>query len=166
MTTSRRRWLPIVAGVAALLVLLGSGAAVVSFLWLRERTTIARDVPSARATEAFAAAARRFPDPRPALELDSNRRPRPVAGAPRRNPGAVTDLHVLAWGAREQALAEVTLPLWLLRLKSGPIAFGSYVSGLDDHGVQLTAEDLERLGPGVLVDFTATNGDRVLLSAR
>ncbi len=166
MTTTKRRWVPIVAGVAALLVLLGIVAATVSIVWLRERTTIGRDVSATQATETFAAAAQRFADPRPAFELGDDRRPQPAAGAARRNPGSITDLRVLAWGAREQTLADVTLPLWLLRLKSGPIVFGSYVSGLDDRGVQLTAEDIERLGPGVLIDFATPSGDRVLISAQ
>jgi len=166
MTTTKRRWLPIVGGIAALAVLLGIVATTLSVVWLRERTTIARDVSTTRANEAFAAAAQRFADSRPAFELGDDRRPRPAAGAPRRNPGSVSDLHVLAWAAQEQTLADVTLPLWLLRLKSGPIAFGTYVSGLDDHGVRLTAEEIERLGPGVLIDFTAPDGDRVLLSAQ
>jgi hypothetical protein len=166
MTTTKRRWVPIVGGVVALLVLLGIVAATVSIVWLRERTTLSRDVSVTRASEAFAAAAQRFADPRPAIELGDDRRPRPAAGTPRRNPGSIGDLRVLAWGAKEHALADVTLPLWLLRLKSGPIVFGSYVSGLDDRGVRLTAEEIERLGPGVLIDFTTPSGDRVLVSAQ
>jgi hypothetical protein len=56
--------------------------------------------------------------------------------------------------------------MWLLRLKSGPIEFGTYVSGLDDHGVRLEVADLERYGPGVLFDLTRPSGERVLLSAQ
>lgn len=166
MATTKRRWVPIVGGVVALLVLLGIVATTISIVWLRERTTLSRDVSVTRASEAFAAAKERFADPRPAIELGDDRRPRPAAGTPRRNPGSISELRVLAWGAKEQALADVTLPLWLLRLKSGPIVFGSYVSGLDDRGVRLTAEEIERLGPGVLIDFTTPSGDRVLVSAQ
>jgi hypothetical protein len=166
MTTAKRRWVPIVAGVAVLLVFLGIGAALISFAWLREHTTLERDVAASRADEAFAAAVKGFLDPRPAIEVGEDRRPRPAAGLPRRNPGQVTTLHLLAWDPGERALADVTLPMWLVRLKSGPIQFGGYVSGLDDHGVRLTAEDIERLGPGVLLDFTAPSGERVLLSAQ
>lgn len=166
MATTKRRWVPIVGGVVALLVLLGIVATTISIVWLRERTTLSRDVSVTRASEAFAAAAQRFADPRPAIELGDDRRPRPATGTPRRNPGSIGELRVLAWGAKEQALADVTLPLWLLRLKSGPIVFGSYVSGLDDRGVRLTAEEIERLGPGVLIDLTTPSGDRVLVSAQ
>ena len=166
MTTGKRRWVPIVAGVAVLLVLLGIGVAVVAFAWFREHTTFERGVVASRADEAFAAAAGRFSDPRPAFQLDADRRPRAAPGPARRNPGQITLLHLLAWDPEERALADVTLPMWLVRLKSGPIEFGQYASGLDDHGVRLTVEEIEALGPGVLLDFTAPSGERVLLSAQ
>jgi hypothetical protein len=165
MAKVKRPWVAIVAGVAILLVVVGIGVGVVSIAWLRENTTLERGVDTARADDAFAAAIRQFPDPRPALEVGEDRRPRPAAGAVRRNPGQVTTLHVLAWDPAERALADVTLPLWLVRLKSGPIVFGGYVSGLDDHGVRFTAEEIERMGPGVLVDLRPASGERVLLFA-
>ena len=102
----------------------------------------------------------RFADPRPVVEFDDQRRPRYVEGiATRKNAGTVTTVHVLAWDPDEHALASVALPMWLLRLKSGPIEFGTYVSGLDDHGVRLEVADLERYGPGVLFDVTAPSGE-------
>jgi hypothetical protein len=32
--------------------------------------------------------------------------------------------------------------------------------------VQVAAEDIERLGPSVLIDFATPSGDRVLISAQ
>ena len=139
MTTAKRRWVPIVGGAVALVVLLGIAGAALSFAWLREHTTLERDIPVARATEAFAAVARRFSDPRPAVEFDTQRRPHPATTL-RTNPGEVTTLQVVAWDPDERALADVTLPMWLLRLKAGPIQLGGYVTGMDDHGVRLTAD--------------------------
>ena len=164
MKTQKRRWLPIVAGGAGLIVMLGIVAAGVSFVWLREHTTIARDVSSARADDAFGQVARRFADARAAIEIGGDGRPRPAPGATRRNRGEVTTLRVLAWDAREHALADVTLPLWLVRLKSGPIELGGYVAGMADHGVRLTVEEIERMGPGVILDYAMPSGNRVLLS--
>ena len=73
---------------------------------------------------------------------------------------------MLAWDPGERALADVTLPMWLLRLKSGPIQLGGYVTGMDDHGVRLTADEIARMGPGVILDLTTPTGERVLLSAQ
>lgn len=95
MAIVTRRWVPIVGGAVALIVLLRIAGAALSFAWLREHTTLERDLPPARATEAFAAVARRLPDPRPAVEFDAERRPHPAATL-RTNPGEVTTLQVLA----------------------------------------------------------------------
>lgn len=166
-TPTKRRWLPIVAGIAVLVVFLGIGAIAISVAYFSEHTTVERDVASTEAAAAFDQAKRRFADVRPVVEFDDNRKPRYVEGiATRNNPGTVTTVHVLAWDPDEHALATVVLPMWLLRLKSGPIEFGAYVNGLDDHGVRLEVADLERYGPGILFDFTATSGERVLLSAQ
>ena len=167
MAKSARRWLPIVAGVAVLVVFIGIGAIALSVAYFSENTTIERDIETTRANAAFEAAKGRFADPRPVVEFDEQRRPRYVEGiASRKNPGTVTTVHVMAWDPDERALATVALPMWLLRLKSGPIEFGTYVSGLDDHGVRLEVADLERYGPGVLFDVTSPSGERVLLSAQ
>ena len=167
MANTARRWLPIVAGIAVLCVFLGIGAIAVSVAYFSEHATVERDIDGARAGGAFDEAKQRFADPRPVVEFDAEGRPRYVEGiAGRKNPGTVSAVHVLAWDPDERALASVALPMWLLRLKSGPIEFGTYVSGFDDHGVRLEVADLERYGPGVLFDFTAPSGERVLLSAQ
>jgi hypothetical protein len=167
MATTTRRWLPIAAGIAVLVVFLGIGAIAISVAYFSEHTTVERDVERVKAVAAFDEVKRRFADARPVVEFDENRKPRYVEGiTTRKNPGTVSAVHVLAWDPDERALATVALPMWLLRLKSGPIEFGTYVSGLDDHGVRLEVADLERYGPGVLFDFTAASGERVLLSAQ
>lgn len=167
MAGSTRRWLPIAAGVAVLLVFVAIGAIAVSVAYFSEHTTVERGIDEARAAAVFAEAMRRFPDARPVIEFDAGRKPHYVEGiAGRKNPGSVTTVHITAWDPDQRALATVALPMWLLRLKSGPIEFGTYVSGLDDHGVRLEVADLERYGPGVLFDFRAPSGERVLLSAQ
>jgi hypothetical protein len=167
MATTKRRWVPIVAGIAVLLVFLGIGAAVVSVSWFRENVHVTRDTDEVAARQAFDERRRQFPDARPVLHIGDDRRPSYTPGIEsRRNPGAVSAVHVMAWDANERALATATLPLWLLRMKSGPIVFGEYVAGFDDHGVRLSPEDLERYGPGVVFEFESARGNRVLLTAQ
>jgi hypothetical protein len=50
-------------------------------------------------------------------------------------------------------------------MKSGPIRFSSYAAGVDDGGITLRPEDIERYGPGVIMELSARNG-RVLLWAQ
>lgn len=166
-SSQKRKWLPIVAGVAVLFVFLGIGVAVVSVLWFRDNVVVSRGTSREAAQQAFDERRREFPDPRPVLTFGADRKPSYAAGLEtRKNPGTISALHMLAWDADDRALATITLPMWLLRMKSGPIVFGEYVSGLDDHGVRLTPADLEKYGPGVVLEFETPDGNRVLLTAK
>jgi len=167
VANTKRSWWPIVAGVAVLFVFLGIGAAVVGVALFRENVHMERGSSESAAAEAFTTALRAFPDPRPVLEFDDSRRAHLTAGIEsRKNPGTVSVVQVLAWDPKERALARVALPMWLLRLKSGPIQFGEYASGIGADGLRLTTEDIERYGPGVLFEVTRGSGARVLVSAQ
>lgn len=167
MASSKRRWLPIVAGILVLCAVVIAGGAIASVLYFRDRVQITRGTGRADAMAQLDAARRRFPDPRPLLVMGDDRRPRFTEGlAEHRNPGAIEAVHVLAWDADDGAFVNVSVPMWLLRLKSGPIGFGEYMSGLDDHGVRLEPKDLDRYGPGVIIDIAEAGGDLVLLTAQ
>lgn len=163
--TTKRSWLPIVAGVAILLAFLGIGAVIVSVSWMREHLVVAPS-SEASAADALDAVRARFPGRPPLIEIrdgkpESVSQPAPGASPP----ASVNTLHVLAWNPRDQRLARFDMPFWLLRLKSAPIQFGTYVSGFDEAGVRLRPEDIERYGPGIILDLTTSRGERVLLWA-
>lgn len=167
MANAKRSWWPIVAGVAVLLVFLGVGAAVVGVALFRENVQMERGASESAAADAFASTLRAFPDPRPVLEFDEHHRAHLVPGIEsRKNPGTISVVQVVAWDPDERALARVALPMWLLRLKSGPIQFGQHVSGIDADGVRLTPQDIEKYGPGVLFEITRPSGEHVLVSAQ
>jgi hypothetical protein len=89
--------------------------------------------------------------------------------APAARPGAVTHLFVLAYGVREQRLVEVDIPFWFYKMKAPAAGFALNLTGianlttfdLDDLGV--TAADLERFGPGLVVDVDGPDGERLLI---
>lgn len=169
MTAANRRWL-LVAGallaVAGVVLALVVGAAVVGGFFFHDRVTVARETPTAAAVAAIDTQKRKFADGRPLLVLDDSRRPAYAPGAEsRRNAGPVSELHVLVWNAGQHELVTVTVPMWLLRLKSGPIALGEYAA-IGDGGVHLSPDDLDRHGPGVVLDFETAEGNRVLLTAQ
>ena len=66
----------------------------------------------------------------------------------------------------KRRLARIALPFWLLRMKSDPIRFSTYASGLDDEGVDLRPEDIEKYGAGMILDTRTSAGERVLLWAQ
>ena len=74
-------------------------------------------------------------------------------------------MHVMAWDDDERKLVTFSLPFWLLRMKSGPIRLSAYSQGWDDRGVSFRVEDLEKHGPGLLLDVNEPNEGRVIIWA-
>ena len=76
------------------------------------------------------------------------------------SPTRVDTLHVINWKHSEKELTRLELPLWLMRFSS--------VNILSQLGVaparfRLTVGDIERYGPGVVVDHVAPNASRILV---
>ena len=74
-------------------------------------------------------------------------------------------LRVLAYDRHESKLVHVSIPFWLLRM-----APSKHLSFLNDNGidvdserVRLTVDDLERRGPGLLIDTKDRRGSQVLV---
>ena len=163
---NRKRWVIIAFGVCVLLVCIGIGALLAVTAWVQQNV----EVTPRSATEAdrdFAAVRSRFGTRQPLLELVDGR----PAFSSEHTPGSPDErrrlqtLHVLAWDADDERLATLGIPFWLLHLKSDPIRFSSYASGFDDHGVTLRPNDIERYGPGIVLDTTIPQGGRLLLWA-
>jgi len=153
-------------GAGILLAFLAIGGIIIVVTLVRENLEL-QTTDHATATAEFERVRAQFPDRMPLLEVtedgqtryvDANR---VVAGA-----GTVDALHLLAWDPDEGQLARISLPFWLLRLKSGPIEFGAYASGVDDNGVNLSPEEIEKYGPGILLDHKTSSGERVLFWAQ
>jgi hypothetical protein len=161
----KRSWVNIAAGVAILLVFVGIGAVVVSVAWFREHLEVS-DTTEPDAARAFDEIHAKFPGKKPLLEWRD--------GAPSYVEdratdsgwsGQLTTLHVLAFSSDNEKLTRLEVPFWLLRMKSGTFRFGNYASGLDDGGVNLRPEEIDRHGPGIVLDFTRDNKGRVLVWA-
>jgi hypothetical protein len=74
-------------------------------------------------------------------------------------------LRVLAYDQHAGKLVRVSIPYWLLRM-----APSKHLSFLDDNGidvdsdrVRLTLDDLERMGPGLIIDTKDRRGSQVLV---
>ena len=152
----KRRWIPIVIGIVVLIFILGVGAVLVSVAWFRQALQVTA-VSQTEAVREFEAIRAKFSGQRPLLEMRDGE-PAFVAGRndEPRSTAPITRLHLMSWDDDDQELVTFSLPFWLLRMKSGPIGFSSYDSGFDR--VSLSAEDIERHGPGLILD--ASENDR------
>ena len=161
------RWGQVLIGVAIIAVFIGIGAIIAVTAWVSQNVVV-NSATSQDADEEFEKVRQRFKGQSPLLEMKDGSphyvAARSEAGAPTAS-RQLTTLHIVAWDANDEKLATVSVPWWFLRLKSGPIRFSSYVSGFDDGGVRLTPEDIEKHGPGIIMDTTGRHGERLMLWA-
>ena len=164
----RRNWIVIAFGVAVLLVFTGIGAIIAIAAWFQQNVTVEQSSgPDAHGE--FDVVRRKFQGRAPLLEMrdgtvnySANRSP----GGPSPPSPSLERLHVLVWDPDEARLASFSIPFWILRLKSTAIQLSSYASGMDDHGVDLRPDDIEKYGPGIVLETTSRSGDRVLVWAQ
>jgi hypothetical protein len=90
------------------------------------------------------------------VKANTGREGKPGAGRPE-------TLYVMAYDPDDGGLVKVTIPFWLLRMKmnNAKIDLGGNRMELED--LKLTIEDLDRLGPTLVLDQRNRGGDRVLV---
>ena len=160
-----RRWVVVVFGVFIVVVFVGIGAIIGITAWFQQNLEV-KTLTTTEAESEFEAVRQRFPGRAPLLEMRNGRPAYSVAPASLpQSTTKLSTLHVLAFEPDKRHLARVSLPFWLLRMKSDPIRFGSYASGFDDEGVDLRPAEVEKYGPGIIIDTVSPNGGRVLLWA-
>jgi len=162
----KRSWIPIVIGIFLLVAVVAVGAIVLTAVWFRQNLTITQGSEDA-ATQQFKQVRRGYAGQQPLIQLVDGH-PQYVAERASQTPSAapLTSIHVIAYDRDEGNTVTFSLPFWLLRLKSGPIRISAYQQGWDDRGVSFRVEDIEKHGPGIIVDVTEPNEGRVLIWAQ
>jgi hypothetical protein len=161
----KRTWIWIVVGVFVLLGFMAVGGIIVAVSFFRQNLNITQTAEDGAARQ-FDEVRNRFPGQQPLIQLVDGR---PQYAAERASQGAqqkpLTTLHVIAFDRDEGNLVTFSLPFWLLRMKSGPIRISAYQQGWDDRGVSFRVEDIEKHGPGIIVDATQPGEGRVIIWA-
>jgi hypothetical protein len=166
--TSRRTWVSVlIAGI--IIVGLFAVAAVGGTAYFFYRHIHSEFTPPESADAEFARTRARFASQKPLIEIRKDNEPIlhrelvPETGAPGK---PLVSLRVLAYDTRARKLVKVAIPFWLMRLAPS----GKRVSFLSDNGidfdsdrVHLTLEDLERRGPGLVLDQADRRGSQVLV---
>ena len=123
--------------------------------------------PTASADRQFAEARARFAGQQPLIEMRHGDEPLlHREQIPDKMPAAKLEtMRVLAYDTRANKLVNVSIPMWLLRM-----APSNHFSFMKDNGidfdsdrVHLTIEDVERRGPGLLLDQADRRGSQVLV---
>jgi hypothetical protein len=159
----KRTWVWVLVGVLFVLVVLAIGGIVFSVALFRQNMSVSA-MSESGATEQFDAVRARFKGQEPLIQIVDDR-PQYVADRATRAPSTtpLQRMHIMAWDEDDEQLVTFSLPFWLLRLKSGPIELSAYSQGWDDRGVSFRIEDLERAGPGIVLDVNERRDGRVLI---
>lgn len=144
-------------------LLIAAAAGLVAFGFLAARAVTVEEMPASQALQRFEAIRAAMGGREPLIGLDEAgnvvRRAEPPANPPR----PVTRLGVLAYRAGDERLVTADVPLWFFRLKGPAAQYLVRGTGLDLERLQITAADLERFDPSVVIDHTRSNGDRLLV---
>jgi hypothetical protein len=166
---AKKNWGLIILGIVIFTVIVGVGViGTVGYIVYRQMDIRTAILPSP--DEEFAKTLATFQGQVPFIELPAGF----VEGAAivhreqmAAKPTPLTGLRVLAWDPQEKKLVRLMLPMWLLRLSGHR---GVNLSNRDvplsaDMNLNVTADELERHGPGLILNFTITRGARVLVWA-
>jgi len=161
----KRKWIAIVLGVLFVFGMLAVGCVVAAVSFFRQNMEITETSEEAAMRQLDEVRAK-FPGQQPLIQLVDGR-PQLVAERASQAPAKTTlsTMHVIAFDTDEGNLVNVSLPMWLLRMKSGPIRISAYRQGWDDRGVSFRLEDIEKHGPGIIVDVTQAGEGRVVIWA-
>lgn len=75
-----------------------------------------------------------------------------------------TEMSVLVWDPDDERTVRIALPFWMLKIGKRKIDIGS--GAFDFDRFRIDVNDLERIGPKLIVDLTRPGGERVLVWTR
>jgi hypothetical protein len=111
----------------------------------------------------FTAVRAGLPSTAPLVDIDDAGRVIRMSPVATDRPLPIARLKALAWPAAEQRLVSADAPFWFFKLKGPAARYALNGTGFDLDRLHLTPGDLERFGPGVIIDHTSRDGSRLLV---
>jgi len=169
MASTKRTWLWIIFGVI-ICIAIGVAALVAGGIYMVSKHVKTELVGRVSAEEQFVRQRDRFAGQRPLIEMhgevgDQQVTVHRVDDGTRKGKVELQTMRVLVYDAHEGRLVHVDLPFWLLRLVpsgrlgnvSGSGSDFSFESG------RITIDDLERHGPGLVLDAKDSRDAQILI---
>jgi hypothetical protein len=120
-----------------------------------------------KAETEFTEARARFAGQQPLIEVRHDDEPvihREIVAEAPMSSRKLEALRVLAYDQRAHKLVRVSIPFWLLRLApTRHFSLNDNGFDFDSDRVRLTVDDLERRGPGLIIDTKDRHGSHVLV---
>ena len=146
-----------------LLVVAAAAAGGIIFGVLAWRAVTVEQAETHEASQRFRAVRAAFGSATPLLDVDDAGNVTRRAPLPSRAPLLIARLSALAYQPGSQRLVRGDVPFWFFKLKAPAAQLALHDTGLDLNRLQVTAADLERYGPAVLIDHTSKDGNRLLV---
>jgi len=165
---TKRTWISIVVGSVVVVCLLAA-VVVGGTAFFIYRHIDAKPTTEKTASEEFAAARARFEGQKPLIEIRrEGGEPilhRDLLGSGKMPERPLQSLRVLAYEDDNGRLVRVNIPFWLLRLfPSKNLSFlNDEGIDIDTRRIRLTLDDVERRGPGLLLDQRDRRGSQVIV---
>ncbi len=164
-------WVWIALGVVLFLVIIAV-AAIGGFGYYMYRQMAPSQTVGAQSEQEFADVSARFEGQVPYIDFSSKDSGEGVVHHEQEKPEAakVKQLRLVAYNPDDRKLVRVTLPMWLLNYaRNKPISFSGSGGGVqwDEDRVRLkvTPAEIERHGPGLIVNATSRSGEKVIIWA-
>lgn len=120
-----------------------------------------QEAVEAEAVKAINAVKTRFGSRPPLIEIVDPRRIDVRINHPEESsPSRVSTVHIINWTSDTGELTRADVPLWLMRFSS--INILSQL-GIAPERFRLTVKDIERYGPGIILDYGSPGAVRVLV---
>jgi hypothetical protein len=161
-----RKWLPVVVGIVIFVIIVGIGL-IGGLVYVVTRQVQVQTLSSEGGRAEFDRMRASFDDQQPFIELpagDAEGQPTVHRELEKQAPGKIGTIHMRVWEPREGKLVRLDLPFWTVRMMgSKPITFRTNDSDFGGFTLKVTAEDIERRGPGLILDHGTPRGERVLI---
>jgi hypothetical protein len=149
----------VVIGILCVVAMAGVG------LYFFSQHVQTRAASPAKAAQDFEQVKIRFAGQKPLIELDdhgrylrshTDRTPPPNVKPPE-------SINVMAFDPDDGRIVRLSIPFWLVRMKMRGATIDLNGNHMNLEDLRLTAEDLERFGPTLIVDHRNASGERVLV---
>lgn len=149
----------VVIGVLGIVAMAGVG------LYFVSQHFDTRAASPANAARQFEQVKAKFTGQKPLIELDErgNYLRSHTDRTPPANVNPPDSINVLAFDPDDGRIVRVSIPFWVVRMKMRGATIDLNGKHMNLEDLRLTAEDLERFGPTLIVDHKNTSGERVLV---
>ena len=158
--------LSVAPGVGRRLVLVVVASAVggvIIFGGLVWRAVTIEEAAPGKVSEEFAAARAALPVRAPLVDIDEQGHVTRREHVPDRSPQPISRFKAMAYQPRIGRMVRADVPFWFLKLKGPAARLALRDTGVDLERLGITPADLERYGPGIVVEKQGNSGSRLLV---